>query len=73
MSGGGAEREENSRSKTGSTLTADSLMQGSNSRTIRSWPELELDAQLTEPPKHPRVIQFSILSWTFLVVMVGDS
>ena len=37
----------------GSVLTAESPMQGLNSRTLRSSPELKLDAQPTELPRHP--------------------
>ena len=40
----------------GSELSAQSPMQGSNSRTARSWPEPKSDAQLTEPPRHPELI-----------------
>ena len=35
-------------------------MQGSNPRTMRSWPEPKSDAQLTEPPRHPGVSRFLI-------------
>ena len=38
----------------GSALTAVSPMQGSNSGTMSSWPELKSDAQLTKPPRHPK-------------------
>ena len=36
MRGGGAEREEDRGSEAGSVLTAESLMRGSNPRTMRS-------------------------------------
>ena len=44
---GGAETEEDRGSKVGSVLTATSPMWGSNSWTVRSWPELKSDAQPT--------------------------
>ena len=37
-----------------SELSAGSLKQGWNSRTVRWWPEPKLDTYLTEPPMHPR-------------------
>ena len=40
---GGAEREGDRRSKTGSTLSVQSPTQGSSSWAMRSWPELKLD------------------------------
>ena len=39
-------------------LIAESPMWGSNSRTLRSWPELKLDAQLTEPPGTTSTVPF---------------
>ena len=37
-------------------------MRGSNSRTVRSWPELKSDAQPTEPPRHTtHCILFTVL------------
>ena len=55
----GAEREGNRGSEVGSELTAENLMQGSNSRTImRSWPEPKWDAQLIELPRQP-IFNFS--------------
>ena len=45
VSGGRAERETpNPKQAPGFELSAQSLMQGSNSRTVRSWPELKSDA-----------------------------
>ena len=44
MSRGGAEKEGDRGSKAGSVLTADSLMQGSNSPSVRSPPEPKSDA-----------------------------
>ena len=38
----------------GSEPSAQSLTRGSNSRTVRSWPELKSDAQPTEQPRRPR-------------------
>ena len=46
-------RSGNRGSKAGSVLTAVSLMQGSNSGTVRSWPEAKSDTQLTEPLRCP--------------------
>ena len=40
-------------SEAGSRLWAVSKVRGSNSGEVRSWPELKLEAQLTEPPRHP--------------------
>ena len=51
--GGGTEREKNRRSEVDSALTEASPMRGSNSQTMRSWPELMLVAQPTEPPRCP--------------------
>ena len=53
---GGAEREGATESQTGSTLSAQSPIQGSKPQTVtRSEPKSnqELDAQLTEPPRCP--------------------
>ena len=41
----------------GSELSAQNPMWGSNSRTVRSWPELKSDAQLTEPPRCPKSVE----------------
>ena len=38
------EREGDRGSEVDSALTAESLMQGSNSQTVKSWPELKSDA-----------------------------
>ena len=57
MNGGGSEREretQNPKQAPGSELSAQSLTRGLNSRTARSWPEPKLDAQPTEPPRHPK-------------------
>ena len=53
---GGTEREretQNPKQVPGSKLSAQSPMRGSNSQTTRSWPELKLDAQPTEPSSRP--------------------
>ena len=55
--GRGREREretQNPKQVPGSELSARSPTQGSNSQTMRSWPELRSDAQSTEPPRHPK-------------------
>ena len=49
---GQKEREtQNQKQATGSELPAQSLMEASNSQTVRSEPELKSDAQETEPPR----------------------
>ena len=54
MSRGRAKREtQNPKQVPGSELSAQSLMQGSNSQTRRSSPESKSDAQLTERPRSP--------------------
>ena len=51
---GQREREtQNPKQAPGSEPSAQSPMRGSNSRTVRSRPELRSDTQLTEPPRHP--------------------
>ena len=47
----------------GSELSAQSQMQGSSPRAVRSWPEPNLDAQPTELPKCPRtnIVKMSIV------------
>ena len=53
---GEAERErqtQNPKRAPGSERSVQSLTWGSNSQTVRSWPELKSDAQLTEPPRCP--------------------
>ena len=52
MNGGGAEREETQSLKQapGSELSAQSPTWAWNSQTVRSRPDLKLDAQTTEPP-----------------------
>ena len=52
----GAQREretQNPKQAPGSELRAESPKLGSNSRTMRSRPELKADAQPTEPPRCP--------------------
>ena len=53
------------------TDTAQSLTWGPNPQTTRSWPEPKLDAQLTEPPRHPPNYYFSKIHFknTFLTVL----
>ena len=52
MTGGGAERErENPKQAPGSELSVYSPTWGSNSRIMRSRPELKSDSQPTEPPR----------------------
>ena len=46
----------------GSELSAQSPMWGLNSRTVRSWPELKLDSQPTEPPRCP---DYFLNFWSF--------
>ena len=45
-------------SEAGSEMTAASPVQGLNPWTMRSWPELKSDTELTEPPSHPRPVIF---------------
>ena len=54
VSGGEAEREGGRGSKAGPALTAESRTWGSNSRTLRWWPELKLTVKPTEPPRCPK-------------------
>ena len=49
----GAEREGDRGSEVDSVLSAESPMRGSNSHTLRSWPELKSVARPTEPPRYP--------------------
>ena len=59
----------------GSELSAQSPTRGLNSRTVRSWPEQKLDAQLTEPPRCPS-LAFLKLVYTVLLPYhhtMGDS
>ena len=53
--GRGRERGEtqNQKQAPGSELSAQSPTRGSNSRTVRSRPEVKSDAQPTEPPRRP--------------------
>ena len=43
----------------GSEVSAQSPTRGSNSQAVRSWPEPKSDAQLTEPPRCPRIYIFA--------------
>ena len=43
----------------GSELPAQSLTRGSNSRTVRSWPERKSATQATEPPRRPPFLYLS--------------
>ena len=67
MSRGGSERTVDRESKVGFELTAVSLMQGSNSQTMRSGPELKSDAHLTEPSRCPDIFQKFLRSMLFLL------
>ena len=61
---GQRERESQNRKQApGSELSAQSWMRGSNSQAMRSRPEPKLDAQLTEPPRHP-IAPFYLLKAT---------
>ena len=65
MSGGGVETEretQNPKQAPGSEVSAQSPMWGSNSRTVRSLPELKADAQPTEPPRCP-LCTFFVLTY----------
>ena len=53
---GEGQREGDTESEASSGLSAQSLMGGSNSRTVRSSPEPKLDAQRTEPPRRPPLL-----------------
>ena len=54
MGKGQREREtQNPKQDAGSELSAQSPTQSSNSLVVRSRPELKLDTQPTEPPRHP--------------------
>ena len=52
-SGGGAEQAEDGGSEAGSALTAESLMWGWNSRTMRSWPEPKSELNRLSHPGAP--------------------
>ena len=74
--GAGREREtQNSEQAPGSELSAQSPTWGLNSRTVRSWPELKLDALPTEPPRRPewRRSFALIMLRTELVLTLGRS
>ena len=61
--GRGREREretQNQKQAPGSEPSAQSLTRGSNSRTMRSWPELKSDAQPTETPRRPTISHFKV-------------
>ena len=51
---------QNLRQAPGFELLAQSLTWCSNSQTLKSWPELKLDTQLTEPPRCPYSFIFKI-------------
>ena len=55
QSRGKAEKRE---SQAGSALSVQSLTRGSNSQTMRSWPEPKSDASLTEPTRCPIRLHF---------------
>ena len=58
---GQREREtQNRKQAPGSELSAHSPTRGLNSQTVRSWPELKLDAQPTEPPRRPYLLLFNV-------------
>ena len=50
---GGAEREGESESQAGSTLSTQSLMWGLNTQTLRSLPEPETKSQMLNGLSHP--------------------
>ena len=55
--GGRREREtQNRKQAPGSELSAQSPTRGSNSQTVRSWPEPKSDAQPAKPPRRPLLI-----------------
>ena len=59
----------------GSELSAQSSMQGLNSWTMKSWPELKLDALPTEPPRCPSsdfFFKFVYLFWEREKAWVGE-
>ena len=59
------QKEGDSRYKAGFALTAESLMQGSNSQTERSWPEPKSDAQPTGPPRRPSKVSDRFILFIF--------
>ena len=61
---GEGQREMETESEAGSSseLSVQSLMQGSNLRTLRPWPEPKLVAQPAELPRRP---------WAILIMIVG--
>ena len=50
---GREQRRQNEKQAPGCELSAQSLTQGLNSRTVTSWPEPKSNAQLNEPPRCP--------------------
>ena len=65
----GEQREgetQNTKQAAGSELSAQSPTRGLNSRTVRSRPEPKSDGQLTEPPRHPSVVDFLMFIYLFL-------
>ena len=71
MNGGGAEKLGDRGSQAGSVLTADSHMQGLNSRAVRSWPELKWDAQ---PPRRPQCPKFlnQLVMMMMMMMMINS-
>ena len=70
MRQGQSEREtQNLKQDPSSELWAESLKQGSNSWTVRSWPKLKSDPQPIEPSWCPLV---SILNWFTLCGFIWD-
>ena len=72
-SGGGAEREreiQNLKQAPGSELSAQSPMQGSNSRTMRSWPER---SRMLNRPSHPGTPFFLTFIYILFEFILGYS
>ena len=44
----------------GSELSAQSRTWALKPQTVRSWPEPKSDAQLTEPPRHPKPLYVNV-------------
>ena len=65
---GQREETQNLKEAPGSELTAQSLMWGSNSQTVRSGPELKSDAQPTEPLRRPNDGKITRVTGSRLVV-----
>ena len=71
MNGGGSEREGDTEAEAGSELSAQNLTRGSNSQTMRSWPEPNSKAQPTEPPRCSSSSSF--LKFTYLCLRKRES